>query len=430
MNRRRASPNASNKPRRSSKKSVKLAPKHRPGPPHVALVVETSTTFGRQVLCGIARYIRENSPWSVYFSERSVYDSCPSWLKRWSGNGVISRAFSPEVVETAIKLGIPVIDLNEQIRGQGVPLVSNDHGAIGRLAAKHLLERGFTRFGFVGHAGAFWSEGRFKGFAEVIREAGYACVEYHGKKADLRAMRQRLWELELDEVAGWIDNLPKPVGVMASDDFRAVQFLAACRIADVAVPEQVAVIGVGGDDVSCELAIPPLSSIILNPQRMGYKAAELLDRLMRGESVGAKEVLISPLDVITRQSTDVTAIVDPVVAKAMRFIRERACDGINVNDVLEHVLVSRTALQHHFRDALDQSIHDVIVGMRLTRAKELLSQSKLSLQDIAERSGFNHTEYLSSVFKQRTGWTPAKYREQYGYTTVKPFQVVNSMPRS
>jgi LacI family transcriptional regulator len=162
------------------------------------------------------------------------------------------------------------------------------------------------------------------------------------------------------------------------------------------------------------LADPPLSSVVLNAWRMGYEAAALLDRLMRGERPANTEVRIPPIDVATRQSTEVTAIADPVVARAMRFIREHACDGINVQDVLGHLRMSRTALQDHFRRSLGRSIHDVVVEARMGRVKALLAETTLPIETIAERTGFKYPEYMSSILKQRTGWTPARYRKEYG----------------
>lgn len=405
----------------ASKRASRQIHKSRFNPPRVALIIETSTSFGRRLLCGIAAYIRENSPWSVYFSERSVHDPLPPWLKNWSGDGIISRIASPEIREVVVNTDIPVVDLNEQLGDLGVPLVSNDHAIVGRLAAHHLLQRGFTQFGFVGHSGNVWSDQRYEEFARTISSAGYPCEEYSNSKKGLHSLRSRSWETETDRIAKWIAGLRKPVGIMACHDFRALQLLTACRLAEVAVPEQAAVIGVGADDVTCELANPPLSSVILNAWRMGYEAAALLDRQMRGEILANQELRIPPLDIVTRQSTDVTAMEDPIVAKTMTFIREHACEGINVEDVLKHVLISRTALQDRFRVALGRPIHDVILDARITRVKELLAQTNLSLQDIAERSGFKHPEYMSSVLKQRAGWTPAKYRQEYGQKTSRSF---------
>jgi LacI family transcriptional regulator len=386
----------------------------RPAPPRVALVIETSTSFGRKLHCGVAAYIRENGPWSVYFGERAVFDPPPDWLKRWSGDGIISRIASPDIRRIVKASRVPVVDLNEQLGDLGAPQISIDHAAVGRMAARHLLERGFTRFGFLGHVGQRLSERRRDAFAAEARAAGFECDDYKGRPIDLRALRQGSWELELDRIAKWVAGLPQPVGILACHDFRALQLLAACRLADVATPEQAAVIGVGADDVACELADPPLSSVVLNAWRMGYEAAAQLDRLMKGERPTAREVLIPPLEVAARQSTDVTAIGDPVVARAMRFIRERACEGVNVEEVVRSVGMSRTALQDHFRATLGRSIHDVVVETRIARVRELLGETTLSLQDIAERTGFKYPEYMSSVLKQRTGWTPARYRAEHG----------------
>ncbi len=409
-----------NRSRQRSRESEDGYKAARHGPPRVALVVETSTSFGRRLLCGVAAYIRENGPWSVYLGERSAADPVPLWLKQWSGDGIISRIASPEIREVIANTHVQVVDLNEQLGGLGVPLISNDHAAIGRLAAQHLMERGFTRFGYVGHRGLYWSDRRGQEFLRAAREAGFECHEYPGVLEDLRSLRQGSWELEMDRIAAWVATLPKPVGILASHDFRALQLLAACRLADVAVPEQAAVIGVGADDIACELADPPLSSVVLNAWRMGYEAAALLDRLMRRERLLAGEVLIPPLDVAARQSTDVTAIADPLVARALRFIREHACEGINVEDVLSHLAISRTALQDRFRRTLRRSIHDVLVETRIGRVRELLAQTTLSLEDIAERTGFRYPEYMSSILKQRTGWTPARYRLEYGRKTAGP----------
>jgi LacI family transcriptional regulator len=382
-------------------------------PPRVALVIETSTSFGRKVLGGIAAYMRENGPWSVYFGERSAHDPVPHWLKTWKGDGIISRVASPDIREVVSRSGIPAVDLNEQMGDLGVPLISNDNAAIAAGAATHLRQRGFTQFGYVGHAGMYWSDRRRDEFSRCVSAAGYTTRTYSGRVEDIRSLRHGAWELELDAIAAWVASLPKPAGIMTCDDFRGLQLLAACRIAGIAVPEQVAVIGVGADEIACELADPPLSSVVLNASRMGYEAARVLDGMMRGNKAEGRTVLIPPLDIVARQSTDVMAIADPVVAKAMRFVRERVCDGINVEDVLAYMGMSRTALQDRFRKTLRRSIHDVIVEARLTRVKEFLAGTSLSLEEIAGRTGFAYPEYMSIILKQRTGWTPARYRREH-----------------
>lgn len=354
--------------------------------------------------------MRENRQWSVFFTDRAVNDSTPTWLSNWKGDGIISRVASSEIRKIVSKLAIPVVDLNEQLGPLGVPTISNDHAAIGRLAATHLLERGFRQFGFLGHPGHPWSDKRQGAFAESVAAAGFSCRVYPGKPNDVRALREGIWEIEVDSIAAWVRALPQPIGLMASTDFRALQLLSACALADVAVPEQAAVIGVGGDDVVCDLARPSLSSVVLNAWRMGYEAASLLDKMMHGISVSGVEMHIPPLDVLIRQSTDVTAIADPLVALAIRFIREHACSRINVDAVVRHLNTSRTSLQDHFKRTLHKSVHDVLIEMRLRRVKELLATTKLPIASIARRCGFQHPEYMTSVLKQRTGFTPAAFR--------------------
>ena len=145
INRPASGPNRGVSRQRATRKtSARLAHTRRSNPPRVAPIIETSTSFGRRLLCGIAEYIRENAPWSVCFRERSVYDPIPPWLKKWTGDGIIARVASPEISEVVANTGVPVVDLNEQLRGLSMPLISNDHGAIGRLAAEHPLQVGLV----------------------------------------------------------------------------------------------------------------------------------------------------------------------------------------------------------------------------------------------------------------------------------------------
>jgi LacI family transcriptional regulator len=214
-------------------------------------------------------------------------------------------------------------------------------------------------------------------------------------------------------VARWIKSLPKPLGLMACNDFRGIQALDASRRVGIAVPEEVAVIGVDNEELACKLAYPPLSSVVPHARSIGYEAAALLDCLMSGEPEPTTELSIPPVEVISRLSTDVNAIADPGVAEAMRFIREHACEGIGVIDVLSRVPVSRSVLQRRFRSLLGRSIHGVIAGVRLQRAKQLLVETDLPLSVIAQRTGFSHVEYLCAAFRKASGFPPGTYRREH-----------------
>jgi LacI family transcriptional regulator len=213
-----------------------------------------------------------------------------------------------------------------------------------------------------------------------------------------------------ERVAQWIQSLPKPIGLMACNDIRGQQVLNACRAVGVAVPDDVAVIGIDNDEVLCELSSPPLSSVVANTERIGYEAAALLDRMMKGGKAPKHPIVIGPLGIVTRRSTDVLAIEDRHIAAAVRFIRERACDGVDVGDLLQAVPLSRSTLERRFYKVLNRSPKEEILRVRMNRAKQLLAETDFPLSWIAEKIGLEHTEYLSVIFKKRTGMTPAGFR--------------------
>jgi LacI family transcriptional regulator len=387
----------------------------RRGPPHVALIVETSMAYGREILHGVAQYIHESGPWTVYLEHRSLQDPAPPWLENWDGDGIISKDIAP-TSRLIRRSGIPTDDLNDQKPGGRRPYIQSDHEAIGALAAEHLLERGFAHFAFFGYPGFAWSRRCYQGFDAAVHAAGYSCHRYHHAQRVSWDHQQISWEAEVEGASRWIAALPKPLGLMACNDFRGLQALDACRRAGVAVPEEAAVIGVDNEILACELAYPPLSSVIPDCRRIGYEAAVLLDRLMNGEPPPKKTTReIPPLGISTRQSTDVTAIADPSLAAAMKFIREHACEGIGVQDVLNHVAISRSVLQRRFRATLGRTIHDAIAGVRIRRIKQLLVETELSLETIAERTGFSHSEYLSAIFRKATESTLAAYRREHAH---------------
>ncbi len=384
----------------------------RPGPPHVAFLVETSMAYGREILHGVVRYVRENGPWTVFFEPRSLQDPVPPWLCDWNGDGIITTLL-PQFSELILNTRIPTIDLDDQEPCSSLPTVQSDQHAIGVMAAEHLLERGFTRFAYFGYSQFEWSRRRYDAFSKTVQSAGFPCEEYLQSQTVSWGHQLPTWEEEIERVSQWISSRPKPMGLMACNDFRGVQALDACRRANVAVPEEVAVVGVDNEILACELAHPSLSSIIPDCRRIGYEAARLLDHLMKGESFPIKPTYIPPLGIAVRQSTDVMAISDPIVADAMRFIRERACDGIRIEDVLDHASVSRSSLHRRFLASLDRTIHDAITGVRLQRVKQLLIETELPLKEVADRAGYSHVEYLIAAFRGATGSTPGVYRRNH-----------------
>jgi len=372
----------------------------------VALLIETSNAYARGLLHGVISYMREHGNWSVYLAEHGRGDRPPGWLRGWQGDGIIARVETPSIAKALRSAKLPVVDVSASRLLPALPWFETDDAAFSQLAAEHLMGRGFKHFAYCGDPRFNWSNWRGEHFLRAVEGEGFPCSNY---------VPTRRFSVDdtaqVEDLAQWIRKLPKPVGVMACYDLRGVQVLDACRRLGVAVPEEVAVIAADNDELLCELSHPPLSSVIPNTHRTGYEAAGLLDKLMGGGSVkpGATH-LIAPLGIATRHSTNVLAIEDPALAKALHFIRQNACSGIKVNDVLKATPLSRRALENRFVKAIGRSPHEEILRVRLDRVKELLTETDLSLADIAQRTGFTHVEYLTVVFRNKVGTTPGKYR--------------------
>lgn len=376
---------------------------------HVALLIETSSIYGRQLLRGVTRYLRAHEPWSIFLEQRALTSKLPAWLKDWRGDGIISRARMRPLAEALGSSGVRLVDLTDRYGDQGLCHIWSDNAAIGRLAAEHLLERGIHHFAFCGFAHEYWSKQRLEGFRKIVGKAGRQCLVYESR---WQGPHGHPWETEQEQLAAWLDTLPRPVGIMACNDVRGQQVLDACNRVDLAVPEEVAVIGVDNDELLCELCRPPLSSVIPNPELIGYKATEVLDSLMAGKKGPREPVLIPPLGIATRQSTDVLALNDPDVAAAVKYIREQACAGAHVDDILAHVPLSRSILERRFRKYLGQSPQQMLRQAKLNRVKELLAKTDLPLRTISELAGFKHTEYMCVAFRRAVGHTPGVYRRQ------------------
>ena len=199
---------------------------------------------------------------------------------------------------------------------------------------------------------------------------------------------------------------------MACTDTCGPMLLEACRRRGIKVPDEAAVVGVNNDTTICELCDPPLSSVNCNLPQVGYEAAALLARLMAGRRTPRRAKPVPPVGVTTRLSTDVVAVDDKAVRAAVQFIRERAGRGIDVDAVAQRASTSRSVLQRRFRQLLGQSIHDQILHYRVKRAVELLSETNLSIAEIAEETGFNYQQYMGEVFRQELGETPAQLRRR------------------
>ncbi len=381
----------------------------------VALLIESSRTSGRQFLRGIATYARSHGPWTFFHEERALGDPVPPRLAQWKPHGIIVRLTGAKLIRQIRRMKAPAVDLYREDETPDIPGVAVDQNVLIRMAVGHFLERGFKNFAYCGLTNVLFSELRAGCFVKHLAELGLRgkVFSYPGLRpmAGLAAIEAHAMQYS-DQLIDWIARQPKPLALLACNDERAQQVLALCRQAGVAVPGQVAVLGVDNDDVECELCDPPLSSIDPNFEHIGYQAAALLDRMMKGRVPPASRILVPALRVVARRSTDVLAVDDTDAAEAIRFVREHACRGISIEDVMEHVGMSRSTVQRWFEKYLGHPPAVEIVRVQMQHIQESLRATSMTLEEIAHSAGFTHVESMQRTFKRTVGLTPGQYRKQ------------------
>jgi LacI family transcriptional regulator len=390
----------------------------------VALIYDATTAYDLQVIRGVAAYLQTGAGWNVYIEESALKDQRLPELSSWEGDGIIANFDHPAVARRVVESQLPAVGFGS---GYGwydakskIPYFFTNNRAIARLAAEHLANRGFRSYGFYGFprtAVNGWSEEREREFAQHLKERGFTCQVYHGRQRS-----NRRWTDVQKALCVWLQSLPKPVGLMAANDHRARHLLEASRICGLRVPEDVAVIGVDNDEVLCGLSTPLLSSIEQGARRMGHKAAALLDQIMSGKLPERNHYVVDPVGVVTRSSTDILPFEDVQIAKAVTFIREHACDGIKVPDVVAAVRASRSGLDSRFKSAVGRTLHNAIRDAQLERARSLVMDTTLSPKEVAAISGFRSVQHMNSLFREAFGLPPAAYRRSVG-TGILPAEI-------
>ena len=378
----------------------------------VAICVDKATRFGRGVLQGIADYLETYGPWSLCLDHYTSGSYTSDWLRHWDGDGILGFVSTRVLAAQLRQSRISAVEVSGSRLDLQIPQVINDEPMIGQIAADHLHERCFRHFAFFGYSNTAWSDRRLLGFQDRNSKAGFP-TEVFLCAHDIGSLTG--WEQTEQAVTRWLLKLSKPVGLMASSDRLALRILDACHRAKLAVPEQIAVIGVDNDEETCRLATPPLTSVMDDPRRIGREAARLLDQLMitKRDSQEVLPVLVPPLGIATRRSTETTAIDDPVVARAIRIIRERACEGLTIESLISELHISRSTFYGRFQSVMGRAPHREILRLKIERVKNLLTQTDMSLEEIAERTCFEHHEYLQVAFKREVGATPGKYRRAH-----------------
>jgi LacI family transcriptional regulator len=364
---------------------------------------------------GVAEYASLHGRWLLYSplslqfeaDDRETY----RWLNNFKPDGIIVPN-SRKNLENILKFDIPIIvHRNAKERVSGRPAIIGDGRRIGEMAAEYFLKMGFKNFAYYICEHEIPMQERIKSFTNRIDKAGFKTYSFLGREHKNLIS----WDKQLEMLSKWLKSIPKPAAIMAGDDVLAVNILMACRVAELLIPQQIAVLGINNTKIICETQIPKISSVALSYYKAGFEAAELLDKMMSGEVRSAEQtVVIEPTNIITRQSTDFSLIDDYEVSKAMNYIHHNSIKLLQVIDVAEQTNLSKNALQKRFKKVVGCSVSQEIRRACADKIADMLLNSNMSISDIAKTIGFSGDDHISRYFRQSMGMTPLDYRKKYG----------------
>ncbi|MBR0192998.1 MAG: XylR family transcriptional regulator [Thermoguttaceae bacterium] len=385
--------------------------------PEVAVFFDLAVESARGILRGFTQYIRLNSPWNVNFVSKTVNDIDPSSLENWNGDGILAHIPNAETLEEILSKRCPTVllarDISQDLTGihrpdspLGPVFIRCNNARIGQMAAEYFLQKNFQNFAYVSYSRKVcWCEERRASFVEALERHGFqaACFSPPVSQAD--------WFTQRGELLRWIEDLPKPVAVLAANDFRGRQVLEVCQRAGISVPYDVAVLGVDNDLPVCEMSYPSLSSIEIDWERAGMLCAEALDAMMRGKTP-TSPTLYEPIRVVSRNSTEFFQVSDRLVVQILEMIRISRGENLRVADIVEMLPVSERSAQERFKKAMGHSIMEEIKRVRMKNICQIIRETTLPFHEIALSLGFENANHLGQLFKKEFGVTMGEYRKR------------------
>ncbi|NLS11675.1 DNA-binding transcriptional regulator [Vibrio sp. SM6] len=388
----------------------------------ITLLFNANKVFDRQVIEGIGEYLQASQcNWDIYLEDD--FTTHVESFKNWRGDGVIADFDNPDLESLLEGASIPVVGVGGSYQYENhypdVPYVATDNHALIDLAFQHLKSKGLENFAFYGipeDPNKRWASEREHAFTDILKAEGFTGSIYRGSETS-----PETWQYDMNRLADWLQMLPTPTGIIAVTDSRARHLLQVCQHLNIMVPDKISVIGIDNEELARYLTRVSLSSVGQGTKEMGYHAAKMLHKRIQALESGnpdlinakPKRVVIPPTKVFERQSTDFHALKDPYVIQAMHFIRQNACKGIKVDQVLNYVGISRSNMETRFKDERGHSIHQEIHNSKLRRACDLLAETSLPIVEISELCSYPSLQYMYTVFKKNLDQTPKDYREQH-----------------
>ncbi len=378
----------------------------------IILLLDFAEEYSKCLLKGISKYSAEHGHWSfcrmpLYYRETLGVKGILNWAKDWKAHGIIGQLYN-EMENDLYQSPLPMIAQDFKERFRFIPNITGQYRETGKLGAEYFLNKGYTQFAFYGFKNIVWSRERAEGFESAVNQAGFHVHYFEHKKA----RSTDLWYYKSNSLSKWLKSLPKPIAMMACDDNQGVHITEACKQNNIRVPQEVAVLGVDNDVMLCELSDPPLSSIELDIERAGYDTARAMDLMITGRVKFYRDILVPPLKVVTRNSTDIYASQDNYVATVLDFIHKNIDQNLLVDQIVKEVPMSRRSLEKRFLEVTGHPVYKYIFKLRIEKLAQKLVSSELSVFEIALEMGFPDSKNISRQFRQVMGCTPVEYRKR------------------
>jgi len=378
----------------------------------ILLLIDYSSNFSRRLLEGLIKYSKENGPWMFYRLPeyyKTLYgkEGILRWVKEWNADAIIAQ-WGDEGINLLKNLDIPVILQNYQKRSEYFSNLTGDYKATGKMAAKFFAQKGFHNFAFYGNKGVVWSLERAEGYRREVEKTGGDY--YYFETENLSGEQWSRSHIHLDD---WLLSLPKPIALFACDDYFALQVSEICKINNIKIPDEISLLGVDNDELICNLSDPPISSIVLELEKGGYETGRLIDKLVKKEKVGQFNIVINPVRVEVRLSTEKYDVSSKYILEVVKYIEENFKSDISIDELSHLVPLSRRNLEVKFKKDLGTSIYQFILNCRVEHLAYLLLTTDRSLFDLAYEVGFKDCKNVSRVFKKFKSDSPNEYRQKY-----------------
>lgn len=380
----------------------------------VILLTDFGEEYSNNLLKGIVEYSRETTPWvlcKMPLSYRDLYgiEGVLEWAKKWKANAIIGQFYNSDKVELFGKENIIAIAQDFKNRFSAIPNITGNHVLAGEMGAEHFIQRGFKNYAFLGIRNAVWSYERCEGFKKALEKKGLI-DNFHEYQKD---GQEGLWYYE-EALERWLDELPKPIAIMACDDNQAQYIAEICNVHGIKIPDEVSLLGVDNDQMICLLSDPQLSSVNQNAVKGGYQVAQLIDRLVKSPEYRWTDIVVEPTHIITRASSDIFSTNNPYISIVLRRIHENLNSKLTVECLVKLVPLSRRSLESLFREITGDSIYSYILKLRIEKFASELIETNKPIVDIALDLGYIDYKNISRQFKHIKGCTPSEYRERSG----------------